>query len=53
MPQMDLQQAQQIIERVAENPDGSQDLSTREIAEASAVVLVRNVLLPPARPTDG
>jgi hypothetical protein len=52
MPQMELKRAQDLILQVVENPDGpaTQQISTRDIAQALATVLVRSI--PFTRPAD-
>lgn len=55
MPQLSLEQAQQIVGQVAENPDGpaTRAIPEREIAQAIATVLVRNALLGSPVSDDG
>lgn len=50
--QMSLTDAIQIIGRVVESPGMTHDITDRQLAEACAVVLVRNHLLAPPSSDD-
>lgn len=54
MPQMTLAEAQAIVGRVVENPDGPESaaITDRQLAQALATVLVRNALLAAPGPAD-
>lgn len=52
LKEMTLAEAQEVIERVAENPEGAAVIDTRQIAEALCRLIVSNGLLAFSPPSE-